>query len=261
MGTTTELLDSVLGTFYKPFEEYKNYQVSHRDQPLVSASSQAVQRPTTSSTDKRSLKPSQEGADDAKSIVTMESTSSASSRSHRARLAGRMAGSSAKSLANFVPTALKGMTVDIPLAMTEGLRNIPRLYGERPQHDGSVTGIKSGFALGGTGFALGMVEAVTDLVVKPYEGIKKDGAKGAVSGISKGVANMTSKAGCAMFGVVVYPGVGIAKSLRSAVYSRTRKRIAKARHAEGAWLSESSAYVDIDGYVTDFERMLKGKSS
>lgn len=78
-----------------------------------------------------------------------------------------------------------------------------------------------------------MLEAVCDLVVKPYEGIRKDGAKGAVAGIGKGMANMTSKAGCAMFGVVVYPGVGIATNLRSAVYSRTRKRIVKARRVEG----------------------------
>jgi hypothetical protein len=172
-----------------------------------------------------------------------------------------MAGASMKSLANFVPTALKGMTVDIPLAMTEGMRNVPRLYGEKPQHQGSVTDIKSGFALGGTGFALGMVEAVSDLVMKPYEGIRKDGAKGAVAGIGKGMANMTSKAGCAMFGVVVYPGVGIAKSLRSAVYFRTRKRIVKARRAEGTWLLENGRHAEINSNVTSFQRLLKGKNT
>lgn len=259
MGTTTELMDSVVGLFYKPFEEYKDYQVSHRDRSLTSASSQAVHRPTSSSTGKRSLQ-TQEGADDTKSMVSIASTSSAS-KHNNARLAGRMVGASAKSLANFVPTALKGMTVDIPLAMTEGMRNVPRLYGEKPQHDGSVTGIKSGFVLGGKGFALGMAEAVGDLVVKPYEGIRKDGAKGAVTGIGKGVANMTTKAGCAMFGVLVYPGVGIAKSLKSAVYFRTKKSIVNACHAEGAWLSEHCTHADIDSYAISYQRMLKGKKS
>lgn len=166
-----------------------------------------------------------------------------------------------KSLANFVPTALKGMTVDIPLAITEGLHNVPHLYGEKPRSHGSVTGIKSGFALAGTGFALGMAEAVSDLVVKPYEGVRKYGAKGAVTGIGKGMANMTSKAGCAMFGVVVYPGVGIAKSLKSAIYSRTRKRIFKARRAEGTWLLEDGRYAEINSDVTSFQRMLKGENS
>ncbi|OQD93177.1 hypothetical protein PENSOL_c034G04596 [Penicillium solitum] len=259
MGTTTELLDSVLGLFYKPFEEYKDYQVNHRDRPLTSASGQAVRRPTSSSTGNRSLQ-TQEGADDTKSMVSIEDAPSAS-EFNSSRLAGRMVGASVKSVANFVPTALKGMTVDIPLAMTEGLRNVPRLYGEKPQHDGSVTGIKSGFALGGTGFALGMVEAVSDLVVKPYEGIRKDGAKGAVTGIGKGVANMTTKAGCAMFGVVVYPGVGIAKSLKSVVYFRTKSSIVKAHRAEGAWLSEYCTHADVDSYAVSYQRMLKGKNS
>ncbi|KAJ5699402.1 hypothetical protein N7536_002415 [Penicillium majusculum] len=259
MGTTTELLDSVLGLFYKPFEEYKDYQVNHRDRPLTSASGQAVRRPTSSSTGNRSLQ-TQEGADDTKSMVSIEEAPSAS-EFNSSRLAGRMVGASVKSVANFVPTALKGMTVDIPLAMTEGLRNVPRLYGEKPQHDGSVTGIKSGFALGGTGFALGMVEAVSDLVVKPYEGIRKDGAKGAVTGIGKGVANMTTKAGCAMFGVVVYPGVGIAKSLKSVVYFRTKSSIVKAHRAEGAWLSEYCTHADVDSYAVSYQRMLKGKNS
>ncbi|KAJ5847340.1 hypothetical protein N7455_011297 [Penicillium solitum] len=259
MGTTTELLDSVLGLFYKPFEEYKDYQVSHRDRPLTSASGQAVRRPTSSSTGNRSLQ-TQEGADDTKSMVSIEDAPSAS-EFNSSRLAGRMVGASVKSVANFVPTALKGMTVDIPLAMTEGLRNVPRLYGEKPQHDGSVTGIKSGFTLGGTGFALGMVEAVSDLVVKPYEGIRKDGAKGAVTGIGKGVANMTTKAGCAMFGVVVYPGVGIAKSLKSVVYFRTKSSIVKAHRAEGAWLSEYCTHADVDSYAVSYQRMLKGKNS
>ncbi|OQD69774.1 hypothetical protein PENPOL_c002G10595 [Penicillium polonicum] len=259
MGTTTELIGSVAGLFYKPFEEYKDYQVSHRDRPSTSASSQAVHRPTSSSTGKRSLQ-TQEGADDTKSMVSIASTSSASKR-NSARLAGRMVGASAKSLANFVPTALKGMTVDIPLAMTEGMRNVPLLYGEKPQHNGSVTGVKSGFVLGGKGFALGMAEAVGDLVVKPYEGIRKDGAKGAVTGIGKGVANMTTKAGCAMFGVVVYPGVGIAKSLKSAVYFRTKKSIVKACHAEGAWLSDQCTHADVDSHAISYQRMLKGKKS
>ncbi|KAJ6030931.1 hypothetical protein N7460_011197 [Penicillium canescens] len=264
MGTTTDLIDSVLGLFFKPYEEYKDYQVSHSDRPLRIASSQAAKRPTSSSTGNCSLQTTHEGADNrlspTNSIVSTANASSAS-KGHGARLAGRMAGASMKSLANFVPTALKGMTVDIPLAMTEGMRNVPRLYGEKPRDHGSVTGIKSGFTLAGTGFALGMVEAVSDLVVKPYEGFRKDGAKGAATGIGKGMANMTSKAGCAMFGVVVYPGVGIAKTLRSAVYSKTRKRIIKARRAEGTWLLENGRHAEINSNVNSFQRILKGKNT
>lgn len=268
MGTTTDLIGSVMGLFSKPYEEYQDYQVSHRERPLTSTSSQATERPTSSSTEKRSLQTAQEGTDDRlrhkSSMTSAANSSSASERPlshHGARLAGRMAGASMKSLANFVPTALKGMTVDIPLAMTEGMRNVPRLYGEEPRDHGHVTDIKSGFAVAGKGFALGMVEAVSDLVVKPYEGAREDGAKGAVKGIGKGMVNMTSKAGCAMFGVLVYPGAGIAKSLKSAIYSRTRKSIVKARCDEGKWLLENGRYVEINSNITSFERMLKSKNS
>ncbi|OJJ83730.1 uncharacterized protein ASPGLDRAFT_74542 [Aspergillus glaucus CBS 516.65] len=270
MGTTTDLTASILGIFYKPFEEYQDYRVSRRDWPSSSASSQAAKGSARSSfSGKRSpQKTDWEGASNGPSRVnSMISTANASSTSeelsgrHRPRLAARMAGASMKSLGNFVPTALKGMTVDIPLAMTEGMRNIPRFYGEEPRDHGPVTDIKSGFALAGKGFAWGMAEAVSDLAVKPYQGIRKDGAKGAVKGIGKGVANMTSKAGCAMFGVLVYPSAGIAESLKSSVYSRTRKNIVKKRHAEGTWLLENGGYAEMDSVVTTFQGMLKGKNT
>ncbi|ODM19764.1 hypothetical protein SI65_04750 [Aspergillus cristatus] len=213
MGTTTDLTASILGIFYKPFEEYQDYRVSRRDRPSGIASSQAAKGPARrSSSEKRSLqttdwKEASHGPSRANSMISTANASSTSERfsgRHRAGLAVRMAGASMKSLSNFVPTALKGMTVDIPLAMTEGMHNIPWFYGEEPRDYGPVTDIKSGFALDDKTFASGMAEAVSDLVVKPYQGVQEYGAKGAVKGIGKGLAKMTSKAGCAMFGVLVY---------------------------------------------------------
>ncbi|OQE89859.1 hypothetical protein PENNAL_c0013G01328 [Penicillium nalgiovense] len=269
LGTTTDLTASILGLFYKPFEEYQDYQVSHRDRPLSSKSSQTTNGSNCNSTGDCSLQMTKEAPDNIPSAFTNDrastanslSSSGSSSSRHRARLAGKMAGASIMSVANFVPTALKGMTVDIPLAMTEGMRNIPRLYGEEPRDHGPVTGVKSGFALAGKGFACGMAEAVSDLVVKPYEGVRKDGAKGAVKGVGKGIANMTSKAGCATFGVLVYPSAGIAKSLKSALYTGTRKRILKARHAEGTWLLENGGLDGMNSDISAFQRVIKGKKT
>ncbi|CAG8893446.1 unnamed protein product [Penicillium egyptiacum] len=269
LGTTTDLTTSILGFFYKPFEEYKDYRVSHRDRPLSSRFSQTTKGSKCTFTGESALQVTKEAPGHSPSPLTNNmdsaanslSSSGSSSSRQRARLAGKMAGASMMSVANFVPTALKGMTVDIPLAMTEGMRNIPRLYGEEPRDHGPVTGIKSGFALAGKGFAWGMAEAVTDLVVKPYQGVQKDGAKGAVKGVGKGLANMTSKAGCAMFGVLVYPSTGIAKSLKSAVYSRTRKRILKARHVEGTWLLENGGLDAMNSDTTAFQGLVKGKNT
>lgn len=39
-----------------------------------------------------------------------------------------------------------------------------------------------------------------------------------------------------MLGLVAYPGQGIAKSIRTAVKSKTRKVIANVRHEEGQYL-------------------------
>lgn len=73
----------------------------------------------------------------------------------------------------FAPKALKGMTVDIPLAFTEGLKNMPRMYGETPRYHGPVTGFQSGAAVAGKTFAYGFIDGVSDVFVKPYQGAQK----------------------------------------------------------------------------------------
>ncbi|KAJ0416475.1 UDP-Glycosyltransferase/glycogen phosphorylase [Aspergillus carlsbadensis] len=260
MRTTTDLTGSLLGTFYKPVQEYQDYHESRKDQRPSSRSSQSSHRPTSSS----SVGAPSENLEKGKAAMGVGAeTSSVKSRSDQGggRLFARMAGASGKSLASFAPTALKGMTVDIPLAMTEGLRNVPRLHGEEPRDHGPVTDVKSGFAVAGNGFMWGMAEAVSDIVVKPYQGMQQEGAKGAVKGIGKGMSNMVSKAGCAMFGVLVYPSAGIAKSLHASIHSGTRKSIVKARRGEGLWMLESGQYMptDKEQVVTGFRGISKGK--
>lgn len=260
MRTTTDLTSSLLGTFYKPVQEYQNHHERCKDQSRVSRSSQAS-LPATGNSSVRSISKDSEkgkgaagtGVDSSNnSTLTGGSTSKQQSEQGGGKLFGRMAGASAKSLGSFAPTALKGMTVDIPLALTEGLRNVPRYYGEEPRDHGPITDISNGFAVAGKGFAWGMAEAVSDMAVKPYRGMQQDGAKGAVKGIGKGVSNMASKASCAMFGVMVYPSAGIAKSLQNSIHSRTRKSIIKARHGEGLWMLESGQYMDTDKIVDAF---------
>lgn len=260
MRTTTDLTGSLLGTFYKPVQEYQDYHERRKDQRPSSRSSQASHRPTSSSS------VGSTSANLEKRKVTAGAGAQSSNTKPRSdqgggKLFARMAGASAKSLGSFVPTALKGMAVDIPLALTEGLRNVPRYHGEEPRDHGPVTDIKSGFAVAGNGFVWGMAEALSDIVVKPYQGMQQDGAKGAVKGIGKGVSNIVSKAGCATFGVLIYPSAGIAKSLHAWIHSRTRKLIVKARCGEGVWMLKSGQYTDTDRdqVVTGFRGISKGK--
>jgi len=67
----------------------------------------------------------------------------------RARGAGvqSVAAASAQSVAGMATSLAKGALVDVPLALAEGMRNTPRLYGDRVKDHGPVTGWKSGSAV------------------------------------------------------------------------------------------------------------------
>lgn len=83
--------------------------------------------------------------------------------------------------------------VVIPVAFTEGLRNVPRLYGEDVRDLGEVRDWKSGTTAGAKVVVYGIADGVSDMFVLPYQGGQRDGAKGAIKGFGKGVAGMTSK--------------------------------------------------------------------
>jgi len=51
-------------------------------------------------------------------------------------------------LRKLVYEGFKGLAADIPLAATEGFRNVPALYGEQAWNNGTVTDWKSGAIVG-----------------------------------------------------------------------------------------------------------------
>jgi phage-related protein len=83
--------------------------------------------------------------------------------------------------------------VFIPLAFTDGLRAVPRLYGEEVRELGEVRDWKSGTVVGAKGLVYGIADGVSDVFVQPYQGGRQDGAAGAMKGLGKGVAGMFSK--------------------------------------------------------------------
>lgn len=222
--------------FTKPITEYRD----DRDRRIYEQSNVESSKIGDKKNDPRTESAAK--PDDA-STTTHESDTSSQ---RKAVSVGHLAGASGKSIAMFAPRALKGMTVDIPLAFTEGLKNVPRLYGDTPRDHGPVIGFKSGATVAGKTFAWGFIDGLSDVVVKPYQGAQKEGVKGAVKGFGKGVAGMTTKTGAGMFGLFGYTASGIAKSLRTAVYTKTRERISNARHAEGRWLTEKCNYGPIE---------------
>lgn len=62
---------------------------------------------------------------------------------------GKLSTSPTKSMTQMPSSLVKGTLVDAPTALAEGLRNVPRLYGERPERPVPIEGWKSGMTHAG----------------------------------------------------------------------------------------------------------------
>ncbi|OQE93072.1 hypothetical protein PENNAL_c0006G03456 [Penicillium nalgiovense] len=156
------------------------------------------------------------------------------------RVTGKAVGGSAKSVGRIIAYYYKGVLVDIPGAVNEGLRAVPRLYGEEVKDYDNIRDFKSGVAAASDNFAHGFSRGLTDIFRQPYEGGQKDGIRGAIKGFVKGPIGMGTKAASGALGLVAYPGQGLAKSLHSAIHSKTRKQVFKARLTESEYLARQS---------------------
>ncbi|KGO49071.1 UDP-glucuronosyl/UDP-glucosyltransferase [Penicillium expansum] len=157
------------------------------------------------------------------------------------RVTGKAVGGSAKSVGRIIAYYYKGVLVDIPGAVNEGLRAVPRLYGEEVKDYDNIRDFKSGVAAASDNFTHGFSHGLTDIFRQPYEGGQKDGIRGAIKGFVKGPIGMGTKAASGALGLVAYPGQGLAKSLHSAIHSKTRKQLLKARLIESEYMARQSA--------------------
>lgn len=110
------------------------------------------------------------------------------------KVTGRAVGGSAKSVGRIIAYYYKGILVDIPGAVNEGLRAVPRMYGEEVKEYDNIRDFKSGVAAASDNFAHGFSHGFTDIFRQPYQGGQKDGIKGAIKGFVKGPLSMGTKA-------------------------------------------------------------------
>lgn len=211
------MVDHTAGIVLKPYEEYKR----------GNSSAPTSARSTASSDGAGSIDKGEGSSRDV--IAPAESRSGV-------QTAGAMAIASGKSVGRVFTSYTRGTMVDIPLAVTEGFREIPKLYGEDVRDLGQIKDWKSGAVVAGKNFAYGMGEGLTDLFVQPYKGGKEEGALGVAKGVGKGLIALTTKTNSAVLGLVSYPSQGIYKSIRSAAHEGTGKGVIKLRHEEGEWL-------------------------
>ncbi|KAF2829543.1 UDP-Glycosyltransferase/glycogen phosphorylase [Ophiobolus disseminans] len=173
--------------------------------------------------------------------------------------AKRMVTTSAKGFGKFVTSFYKGVIVDMPLATTEGFRNLPKLYGEEVKNHGEVTGVLSGFQVAGKNFAHGIVDGFSDPLLQTYKQGQKEGALGYAKGFGKGMAGFVSKTSSAVVGIVAYPGDGICKSIRHAAHRSTRRDLRARKLLEGEYLVTKSD-IDVRSIIETFGRLrMEGK--
>ncbi|KLO81264.1 putative sterol glucosyltransferase [Fusarium fujikuroi] len=140
---------------------------------------------------------------------------------------------SASGVGGFFKHYSKGMLLDLPYAVTEGMRNAPKLYGGKAYDPGAVTDWKSGGIAAGKNFAHGMVEGIGGIVMEPVRGAKKEGAAGAAKGVGIGLLNLGTKVGSGALGLFALPSQGAYMSARALVKRKTGKSIMEARKIEG----------------------------
>ena len=132
-GIGTRIAKATANMVIKLYAEYKRG-LPRSSSPTLLQTTTPLE-PTSSSTDYQSQ-------------VSREGLKPGSKRSsdlmNGLRTTGAMAGASAKGFGNFVMRFFKRSLIDIPLAATEGLHAVPKLYGDEVKDHGKVTGMKSG---------------------------------------------------------------------------------------------------------------------
>jgi sterol 3beta-glucosyltransferase len=172
---------------------------------------------------------------------------------------------------------VKGSLVDFPVALTEGLNNVPLMYGEKVRKRKPITDWKSGSKEAGKNFVNGFADPIWCLFKQPAVGLTKHGGLGVFTGLGKAGMGLVVKPGSgkqtflsynplniyvhfirrfisltspllanrstlfflAMFGLLAYPALGIYQSIVGASTSATQAAILQARVAHDAFFNDA----------------------
>ncbi|KAI7760048.1 hypothetical protein ACKAV7_010760 [Fusarium commune] len=176
--------------------------------------------------------------------------------------AGRSTG---KGIWKKTTSVLKRPLVDVPLALTESLHNMPELHGEKVHKHDKMTGWKSGTAEAGTKLAYNFLDTSWCLFKQFAVGAVKGGPVGLVTGIGKASFGLIAKPGSgklfnvlyrllrvgssesllmclvltrlATFGLLAYPALGIYNSIVGSL-SKTEKNGLKSRLAHDEYFAK-----------------------
>ncbi|KAJ9246965.1 CAZyme family GT1 [Paecilomyces variotii] len=202
LSAVTEIVDATVGIFRDPYREFKR----HRE------------KQNTATSDMDSNK------------------TGASAGGEYSGYGKDMALASVISFGKFLGRTSRGALVDLPLAAVEGMRAVPRLYGENVRDNHKATDWKSGMRVAGSAFVHGLHEGVTDIFVYTYHGKREQGTIGVAKGLTKGLLSLTLKTGAATMGLVAYSNQGIYHSLRTAMKQGLTEKVEQARWVEAEYM-------------------------
>jgi hypothetical protein len=245
IATAAHMADVTVGIFSRPYEEYRRRKARSTCSDL--SPSPSVQPFPHDPRQETAIKDeiSSHSSDNLPRSHSRPIHGSDSKRKRRSTAAA-MVGASANSVVRFAASSSKGILVDIPLAATEGMRAMPRIYQQDRKDHGHVKGVKSGVVVAGKNFGHCMYEGFTDIFIETAHGKKEQGAIGAVKGLGKGLVSMATKISAGVIGLVAYPGQGVHKSIRTAMHSSTTKSIVEAKLQEGNWMMSTDDSMNID---------------
>ncbi|KAL0940329.1 Sterol 3-beta-glucosyltransferase UGT80B1-like protein 5 [Colletotrichum truncatum] len=259
ISTILKMAGATADIIVKPFEEYKRGSESG-DKPEIQAENvrRNSQAPAFAMLPLPGVGVPEGGGDSPHPSRPVSSRGDDSSKKP-----GAMAVAAANGVGRLAGNTTKGLLVDIPLAVTEGLRAVPNLYGDTVKKHDAVEDFRSGVSVAGKTFCQDMKGGLTDIFVHTYKGKKEEGAMGAAKGLGKGVVSLVTKSTAATFGLVTYPAQGIYRSIWSATNDKTRRSIEDEKLLEGDWMVSMSPTWKMDhaAIVEDFEglRGMRGR--
>ncbi|KAJ5499096.1 UDP-glucuronosyl/UDP-glucosyltransferase [Penicillium expansum] len=256
LSTLTGMADATAGIFIDPYQECKRLRSNRHTRLAIPVAASTLLPTGLLSTTEIQASTSHDAADVASNHA-----------SNDPNYARQMALASAISLGKFLGRSSRGMFVDLPLAATEGILAIPRLYGAPTRVHDPVRGWKSGAVVGWSTFSHGLYEGFTDIFVYTYAGKKNEGSVGVAKGLMKGLTSLTFKTGAATIGLIAYPNQGIYRSIRARRWKEIARRIMDARWAEAeCTVNGRCAHMDVavaglcslyDGFLVSREKRHK----
>ncbi|SPQ18621.1 46dc12d5-0840-4724-9e0b-fcc351d440a4 [Thermothielavioides terrestris] len=107
------------------------------------------------------------------------------------------------------------MQADVCLGLARGFRNAPKLYhDETVRAPEKVTGLASGVRVAGREFGLGLYDGISGLVTQPLRGAGKEGGRGLVKGVGKGIGGFILKNAGAVYALPAYTMLGVRAEVR-----------------------------------------------